>query len=112
MSKLKTYKATNATHNATTQNLDEIYMKTGNLYKSIAIIGRRSNQISNELKEELHAKLNEFSAYSDNMEEIMENREQVEISKYYEKLPHATLLATTEFLEDNTYYREPEEESK
>lgn len=108
MSKLKAYKSTNTNHNAATQNLDEIYSKTGNLYRSISIIGKRSNQIANELREELHAKLNEFSGYTDNMEEIIENREQMEISKYYEKLPHATLLATNEFLDNNTYYRDPE----
>ena len=110
MSKLKSYNLANTSHNATTQNLDSIYSKTGNLYRSISIIGKRSNQIANELREELQSKLNEFSSYTDNLEEISENREQVELSRYYERLPHATLFATSDFLDDNTYFREPDEE--
>ena len=90
MSKLKSYNLANTSHHATTQNLDSIYSKTGNLYRSISIIGKRSNQIANELREELQTKLNEFSSYTDNLEEISENREQVELSRYYEKLPHPT----------------------
>jgi len=109
MSKLKSYNLANTSHHATTQNLDSIYSKTGNLYRSISIIGKRSNQIANELREELQEKLNEFSSYTDNLEEISENREQVELSRYYEKLPHPTLFATSEFLDDNTYFREPDE---
>jgi len=90
-----------------TRQLDQV---TGNLYESVVIIGKRANQISVQLKEELNAKLEEFASETDNLEEVFENREQIEISKFYESLPKATLLATEEFLQDKVYYRNPEEE--
>jgi len=90
-----------------TQDFYEIGAKTGNIYESIAVIAKRANQISLHTKEELHAKLEEFATTSDNLEEVHENREQIEISKYYERMPHATLLATEEFLDDKVYYRNP-----
>jgi DNA-directed RNA polymerase subunit K/omega len=90
-----------------TQDFYKIGEKTGNIYESIAVIAKRANQISLHTKEELHAKLEEFATTSDNLEEVHENREQIEISKYYEKMPHASLLATEEFLEDKVYYRNP-----
>jgi DNA-directed RNA polymerase subunit K/omega len=93
------------------RSIKEIAEKTGNLYKSISIISKRANQISSNLKEELHAKLEEFASITDNLEEFHENREQIEISKHYERMPNPALLATQEFLEDKIYYRDPDEES-
>ena len=86
--------------------------KTGNIYQSIVAMSKRANQISSELKEELTNKLQEFASSTDNLEEIFENREQIEISKYYEKLPKAVAIAMTEMLEDKLYIRNVEEEEK
>ncbi len=83
----------------------------GNLYESVVIISKRANQIAAQMKEELNAKLEEFASDTDNLEEIFENREQIEISKYYESLPKSTLLATEEFLKDKVYFRNPNKES-
>jgi DNA-directed RNA polymerase subunit K/omega len=83
---------------------------TGNLYESVAIIAKRANQISSQMKEELVAKLEEFASDHDNLEEIFENREQIEISKYYEGLPKSTLIAIEEFLNDKVYHRNPAKE--
>lgn len=95
-----------------TQQLDDISEKTGNIYQSIAVVAKRSTQLATSLKNELNQKLEEFASSVDNLEEVHENREQIEISKYYEKLPHSTILAMDEFMEDETYYRViPEEES-
>jgi DNA-directed RNA polymerase subunit K/omega len=93
-----------------TRNMEEMQLKTGNLYESIVVISKRANQISSALKEELHSKLEEFATTTDNLEEIHENREQIEISKYYEKLPDATLMATQEFMEGKVYFRNPARE--
>jgi DNA-directed RNA polymerase subunit K/omega len=81
----------------------------GNIYEAIAIASRRANQISQELKEELNHKLEEFSQQHDTLEEVFENREQIEISRHYEKLPKPTTLAIEELLNNETYYRKPEE---
>lgn len=89
-----------------TRNLQEITLKTGNLYKSINVISRRSEQINAKMKEELHRKLEEFASATDNLEEVFENREQIEISRYYEKIPKTTILALNEFLNDETYFRD------
>lgn len=86
------------------RNLDD---QTGNLYESLVVIAKRANQIAAQTKEELNAKLSEFATSSDNLEEIFENREQIEISKYYEKLPKPTLIATEEFLDHKVYFRNP-----
>src|SRR4029453_13295477 len=94
-----------------TRNVDDLQKKTGNLYESIVVVAKRANQISSSLKEELHSKLEEFATTTDNLEEIHENREQIEISKYYEKMPDATLIATQEFMEDKVYYRNPSKEA-
>jgi DNA-directed RNA polymerase subunit K/omega len=80
------------------------------LYESLTIIAKRSNQIAADMKEELSNKLSEFASTSDNLEEIFENREQIEISKHYEKLPKPVLIAVQEFMEDKIYYRKPEAE--
>jgi len=97
---------------AVPQNLIEFQKPTGNLYKSIAIIAKRANQISAALKEELHAKLEEFATSSDTLEEVSENREQIEISRFYERLPNPAILAKEEFLRNETYFRDPNNESE
>jgi DNA-directed RNA polymerase subunit K/omega len=95
---------------AVTRDLTEIKDKTGNLYKSIAIIAKRANQINIAVREELHSKLEEFVTTTDNLEEVHENKEQIEISRFYERLPNPALVATEEFLEGKTYYRQNEDE--
>ena len=101
------YKKTNADLTTTTRDLRDLDGKTGNLYESIAIISKRANQISAEMKEELTNKLAEFASNTDNLEEIFENREQIEISKYYERLPKPSLIAIQEFFDDKIYHRNP-----
>ena len=105
------YKKTNAPTNTVTRDMADFREKTGNVYESIAIMGKRANQISVEIKDELKKKLEEFSSSSDNLEEVFENREQIEISRYYERLPKPTLIAAQEFLEDEVYFRNPLKES-
>jgi DNA-directed RNA polymerase subunit K/omega len=95
---------------AETKDLNEIKAKTGNLYQSISIIGKRASQINIAIKEELHNKLEEFASHTDSLEEIHENKEQIEISKAYEKMPNPALLATQEFMEDKIYFRKNEED--
>ena len=93
-----------------TRNIQEIGSLTSNIYESIVVVSKRANQISSQLKEELHGKLEEFATTTDNLEEIHENREQIEISKFYERMPDATLIATDEFLSGKVYYRNPSKE--
>lgn len=103
----------NETPNTTViRNIQDLSDKTGNLYASLAIISKRSNQLAIQIKEELNAKLEEFASETDNLEEVFENREQIEISKYYEQLPKPTLLATQEFMEDKVYHRIPAREQQ
>lgn len=92
-----------------TRNMAEFAEQTGNVYKSVAVISKRANQISVKLKEELNSKLAEFATTVDNLEEVFENREQIEISKHYERLPKPTSLAIEEFLEKKVYVRTPDE---
>jgi len=106
------YKKTNAAGNTITRNMSELSEEVGNVYESVMIMAKRSNQIAVELKEELNKKLQEFASYTDNLEEVFENREQIEISKYYERLPKATLIAIQEFIEGKIYYRNPLKEQK
>lgn len=94
------------------QNMGKIEEQSGNVYRSLYIISRRSNQIAGQIREELHHKLEEFASHQDNLEEVFENREQIEISKYYEKLPKSTILAMDEFLNDKIYVRKKDEEAK
>ena len=101
------FKKTNADQSTVTRDIRNFDAPTGNIYESISIISKRANQISSEMKEELSAKLADFASNSDNLEEIFENREQIEVSKYYEKLPTPALISINEFLEDKTYYRNP-----
>ncbi len=89
-----------------TKNLNDLKEKTGNLYESISIIAKRANQINISLKEELHNKLEEFASHTDSLEEIHENKEQIEISRAYERMPNPALLATQEFLDDKVYFRQ------
>jgi DNA-directed RNA polymerase subunit K/omega len=93
-----------------TRDLRDLDRTTNNLYESIVVMSKRANQISNNIKEELHQKLSEFASANDNLEEVFENREQIEISKHYERLPKATLVAVQEFLEDKIYFRNPNKE--
>lgn len=93
-----------------TRDVRELDKKTDNIYESIVIISKRANQISNNLKEELHGKLAEFASSNDNLEEVFENREQIEISKHYERMPKPTLIAVDEFLHDKVYFRNPSKE--
>ncbi|ALD21527.1 DNA-directed RNA polymerase subunit omega [Hymenobacter sp. DG25A] len=93
-----------------TRNMSDLAVDTGNVYESLAIISKRANQISVKLKEELNSKLAEFATTVDNLEEVFENREQIEISKHYERLPKPTNLAIEEFLEGKIYYRTPSAE--
>ncbi|MFM7985339.1 MAG: DNA-directed RNA polymerase subunit omega [Candidatus Fonsibacter sp.] len=85
---------------------------TGNIYETVAIIAKRSNQIAVDLKEELNSKLQEFASHTDNLEEVFENREQIEISKYYEKLPKPNNIAIQEFVEGKIYHRNPSKEAQ
>jgi DNA-directed RNA polymerase subunit K/omega len=101
------YKKTNAPLNTTTRDLVKMAQPTGNIYETVCIIAKRSNQIAAEMKHDLEKKLQEFASLNDNLEEISENREQIEISRYYEKLPKPTLIATQEYLEDKIYWRNP-----
>jgi DNA-directed RNA polymerase subunit K/omega len=92
--------------NTVTRKLIDLDTPTGNIYESVAIISKRANQISSELKQELARKLEEFSTTTDSLEETFENREQIEISRYYERMPKAVLIATEEFLDGDVYFRE------
>ena len=100
------YKKSKAPVNTVTRNIMDLCDETGNIYESVVIISKRANQIAVEIKQDLNKKLAEFASYNDSLEEVFENREQIEISRYYEKLPKPTLLATEEFVEGHVYYRD------
>lgn len=104
------FKKSNADQSIVTRDVRKFDASTGNIYEAVAIISKRANQISSEIKEELSTKLQEFSNHTDNLEEVFENREQIEISKHYEKLPKPSLIAIQEFLEDKVYFRNPAKE--
>jgi DNA-directed RNA polymerase subunit K/omega len=106
------YKKSKASVTTVTRNLNQLDSETLNIYQTVMIVAKRANQISVELKHELNRKLEEFAYYTDNLEEVFENREQIEISKYYERLPKPTLIATQEFLDDDIYYRMSEPETE
>jgi DNA-directed RNA polymerase subunit K/omega len=108
MSRLRRQVGNGLSNVVETKDISLIKKKTGNLYQSIAIISKRANQINIALKEELHNKLEEFASHTDSLEEIHENKEQIEISKAYEKMPNPALLACQEFLEDKVYHRKNE----
>ena len=105
MSKIADYSLSGTDTHIGTQNLDEIFENTGNLYQSIVIVAKRANQIATELKTELHFKLEDMRKITDEIDEITESREQIELSKKYEKLAHPTLIATKEFLGGEIEYK-------
>jgi DNA-directed RNA polymerase subunit K/omega len=99
------YKKSKASTTTLTRNLDNLEKDTGNIYESVMICSKRANQIGMEIKEELNRKLEEFAYYTDNLEEVFENREQIEISKFYERMPKQTLIALDEFENEKIYVR-------
>ena len=105
------YKKSTAPTNTVTRDVMELCDETGNIYESVAIIAKRANQISAEIKNELSKKLQEFASATDNLDEVFENREQIEISRFYEKLPKPTLMATEEFVNGKIFYRNPAKET-
>ena len=110
MSRLRRQHSSSTSNNVETRNLNDIKEKTGNLYESIAVIAKRANQINISLREELHNKLEEFASHTDSLEEIHENKEQIEISRAYERMPNPALLATQEFYDNKIYFRKNEDE--
>ena len=106
------YKKSKAPVNTVTRNIMDLCDQTGNIYESVAIISKRANQIAVEIKQDLNKKLAEFASYNDSLEEVFENREQIEISRYYEKLPKPTLIAIQEYIEGKVYYRNPAKEKE
>jgi DNA-directed RNA polymerase subunit K/omega len=110
MSKIRRQLSSSTSSVVEPKSLFDIKLKTGNVYESIAIIAKRANQINITIKEELHNKLEEFASHTDSLEEIHENKEQIEISKAYERMPNPSLLATTEFMEDKVYFRKNDED--
>lgn len=108
---MSNYKNSNAAKTTVTRNTNELYDKVnGNLFETIVLISKRSNQISKEMKEELNHKLEEFGTSQDNLEEVFENREQIEISRHYERLPKPHSIAIQELIEGKVFYRYPDEE--
>ena len=95
-----------------TRQKDQFYKGTGNIYETVAILTKRANQIASEMKEELNKKIEEFATNNDSLEEVFENREQIEIAKFYERLPKPTLIAIHEFLNDGIYFRNPHKETQ
>lgn len=104
------YRKTNAPKTTITRDMMDLSKDTGNVYETVMVIAKRANQISSEMKHELEKKLQEFASYNDNLEEVFENREQIEISRYYEKLPKSTLIAAQEYEDGKVYHRNPVKE--
>jgi DNA-directed RNA polymerase subunit K/omega len=105
------YKKISAPNDTVTRDVMNLCEETGNIYESVVIISKRANQIAADIKQELSKKLSEFASTQDNLDEVFENREQIEISRYYEKLPKPTLMATQEFIDGKIYYRNPSKEA-
>ena len=103
------YRKSNAPTNTVTRDMMKLSEETGNVYETVAIISKRANQISVEMKQDLEKKLQEFASYNDNLEEVFENREQIEISRYYERLPKPAIIATEEFLDHELFFKENKE---
>lgn len=101
------YRKSNAPTNTVTRDMMQLSADTGNVYETVMVIAKRSNQIAVEMKQDLEKKLQEFASYNDNLEEVFENREQIEISRFYEKLPKPTLISLQEFKDHEIYYRNP-----
>jgi DNA-directed RNA polymerase subunit K/omega len=106
------YRNTKAASSTKTYNKHEIEDSTNNIYEAISIIAKRSSQINSEIKKELHDKLDEFATHNDSLEEIFENKEQIEVSRFYEKLPKPYSIAVQEWLDNKIYFRDPESESE
>ncbi|MDR0798401.1 MAG: DNA-directed RNA polymerase subunit omega [Dysgonamonadaceae bacterium] len=106
------YKKAMAPETTVTRDMMSLAEETGNVYETVRIIGKRANEISVEMKRELENKLHEFTSYNDNLEEVFENREQIEISRYFERLPKPTLIAAQEFTNHEIYYRNPVKETQ
>ena len=101
------YRKSNAPTNTITRDMMRLSEDTGNVYETVMVIGKRANQISVEMKQDLEKKLQEFASYNDNLEEVFENRERIEISRYYEKLPKPTLIAAQEYEDGKVYHKNP-----
>ena len=106
------YRRSAAGNSTETRDVMALSEPVGNIYEMVMIMSKRANQISLEMKHDLDSKLQEFASYSDNLEEVFENHEQIEISRFYEKLPKPALLAIQEWKESGTYYRNPEKEKE
>ena len=106
------YRKSNAPATTVTRNLETLNTGTENVYETVIVVSRRANQIAVEMKQELNKKLEEFASYTDNLEEVFENREQIEISKFYERLPKPTLIALQEFEESKVFFRNPEKTAR
>ncbi|MDO4703168.1 DNA-directed RNA polymerase subunit omega [Tannerella sp.] len=105
------YRKTNAPTTTVTRDMIKLcHGNEDNVYETVMVIAKRSNQIASEMKQDLEKKLQEFASFNDNLEEVFENREQIEISRYYEKLPKPTLIATQEYTEDKVYHKNPARE--
>ena len=104
------YKKSTASGTTVTRDLMTMSEGTGNVYETVRIIGKRSNEIASDIKRDLERKLQEFSSYTDSLDEVFENREQIEISRYFERLPKPTLIAAQEFVDGEVYYRNPAKE--
>ncbi|MCC8171807.1 MAG: DNA-directed RNA polymerase subunit omega [Parabacteroides sp.] len=104
------YRKSNAPTTTVTRDMIKLCEDTGNVYETVMIISKRANQISVEMKQDLEKKLQEFASYNDNLEEVFENQEQIEISRYYEKLPKSTLIAAQEYEEGKIYHKNPAKE--
>ena len=106
------YKRVTASTTTETRNLSDLSENVGNIYETVKVLGKRANQISVVMKQDLDAKLLEFASYSDNLEEVFENHEQIEISRFYEKLPKPSLLAIDELEHDEIYSRNPDRQKE
>lgn len=104
------YKKSHAPSNTVTRDLVDLSEQTGNIYETVCVIAKRANQIAGEMKHDLEKKLQEFASLNDNLEEVTENREQIEISRYYEKLPKPSLIATQEYVDHRLVFRNPVKE--
>lgn len=104
------YKKVKTEPEAVTRNKHKFYEQTGNIYETVVVLSKRANQLSLEMKDDLNRKVEEFAAPTDNLEEIFENREQIEIARFYERLPKPTLIAVQEFLNEQIYFRNPHKE--
>jgi DNA-directed RNA polymerase subunit K/omega len=104
------YKKVKTDVNAVTRNIEDFTRGTSNVYETVVVLSKRANQIGSEMKEELNQKISEFATTTDNLEEVFENREQIEIAKYFEHLPKPSLIAVQEYLNDEIYIRNPNKE--